>query len=106
MGEAIPQVPVATQLAVVMTPTRTSILYEAGPVNVNATYLSPVMVCLRVLIFVRNLLLTYDMQPNDLVQQSFPFSYYYLSISCDVAHNIRVYSDITSGRLFSAQASM
>lgn len=51
MGEAIPQVPVATQLAVVMTPTRTSILYEAGPVNVNATYLSPVMVCLRVHIF-------------------------------------------------------
>lgn len=51
MGETIPQVPVATQLAVVMTPTRTSILYEAGPVNVNATYLSPVMVCLRVHIY-------------------------------------------------------
>lgn len=59
MGEAIPQVPVATQLAVVMTPTRTSILYEAGPVNVNATYLSPVMVCPRVLIFERNLHLNY-----------------------------------------------
>ena len=37
---------VADQIAVIMTPTRTSFLFQAGPVTVNATYLSPVEVCL------------------------------------------------------------
>ena len=36
----------ADQIAVTMTPTRTSFLFQAGPVTVNATYLSPVEVCL------------------------------------------------------------
>ena len=36
---------VADQIAVIMTPTRTSFLFQAGPVIVNATYLSPVEVC-------------------------------------------------------------
>lgn len=44
MGEATPGIIIATQVAVIMTPTRTSILFEAGPVLVNATYLSPVVV--------------------------------------------------------------
>ena len=35
----------AEQEAVIMTPTRTSYLFQAGPVTVNATYLSPVEVC-------------------------------------------------------------
>ena len=35
----------ADQIAVTMTPTRTSFLFQAGPVIVNATYLSPVEVC-------------------------------------------------------------
>ena len=35
----------ADQVAVIMTPTRTSYLFQAGPVTVNATYLSPVEVC-------------------------------------------------------------
>lgn len=34
----------AKQTAVIMTPTRTSFLFEAGSVEVNATYLSPVVV--------------------------------------------------------------
>lgn len=34
----------ANQVSVIMTPTRTSFLFEAGPVTVNATYLSPVAV--------------------------------------------------------------
>ena len=42
---ANPQVEAADQVAVIMTPTRTSFLYQAGPVTVNATYLSPVEVC-------------------------------------------------------------
>ena len=36
---------VANQTAIIMTPTRTSFLFQAGPVTVNATYLSPVEVC-------------------------------------------------------------
>lgn len=35
---------IANQVAVIMTPTRTSILFECGTVTVNATYLSPVEV--------------------------------------------------------------
>ena len=35
----------AEQVATIMTPTRTSFLFQAGPVMVNTTYLSPVEVC-------------------------------------------------------------
>lgn len=38
------QTTVANQTAVVISPTRTSFVFEAGPVLVNATYLSPVVV--------------------------------------------------------------
>ena len=44
MGETI-EIEAAEQLAAMMTPTRTSFLFQAGPVTVNATYLSPVEVC-------------------------------------------------------------
>ena len=40
-----PAINESSQLAVLMTPTRTSFLFEAGPVTVNVTYLSPVEVC-------------------------------------------------------------
>ena len=47
MGGAVRlQIETADQVAVTMTPTRTSFLFQAGPVTVNATYLSPVEVCL------------------------------------------------------------
>ena len=39
-----PAINESSQVAVTMTPTRTSFLFEAGPVTVNATYLSPVEV--------------------------------------------------------------
>ena len=38
------EIEVANQVAIIMTPTRTSFLFQAGPVTVNATYLSPVEV--------------------------------------------------------------
>lgn len=45
MGGSFPPIDAADQVAVVVTPTRTSFLFQAGPVTVNATYLSPVEVC-------------------------------------------------------------
>ena len=42
-GEGL-QIEPAVQLAATMTPTRTSFLFQAGPVTVNATFLSPVEV--------------------------------------------------------------
>lgn len=48
-GQDFPGVDVANQVAISMTPTRTSVLFEAGPVTVNATYLSPVEVSTVVL---------------------------------------------------------
>lgn len=43
-GVNYPGVAVANQVSLIMTPTRTSIIFEAGTVTVNATYLSPVTV--------------------------------------------------------------
>ncbi|KLO07475.1 hypothetical protein SCHPADRAFT_881683 [Schizopora paradoxa] len=67
----------ANQTAISFTATRTSATFAAGPVIVNATFLSPVT-------------------PNDLVRQSMPFVYFYLDISSTdgASHNIRIYSDI------------
>ncbi|KLO15800.1 DUF1793-domain-containing protein [Schizopora paradoxa] len=65
------------QTAVNFTATKTTYSLSAGPINVNATFLSPIT-------------------PNDLVRQSMPFVYFYLDIfSTDgAAHDIRIYSDI------------
>lgn len=41
---AIPDIPQANQTSVIITPTRTSYLLNAGPVIINMTYLSPVEV--------------------------------------------------------------
>ncbi|KLO15790.1 hypothetical protein SCHPADRAFT_938386 [Schizopora paradoxa] len=73
-----PDVTVATQTAISFSATKTVFVFEAGPVNVNASFLSTVT-------------------PTDLVRQSLPFAYLYLDISSTDgnAHNIRVYSDIT-----------
>ena len=43
-GAPNPVIDAANQVAVIMTPTRTSLLFQAGPVTVNATYLSLVEV--------------------------------------------------------------
>lgn len=43
-SDNIPPIDSAKQTAITITPTRTSILFEAGPVTVNVTYLSPIEV--------------------------------------------------------------
>ncbi|KLO15787.1 hypothetical protein SCHPADRAFT_938384 [Schizopora paradoxa] len=87
MGDVDP--PYANQTAVNFTATKTSFSLTAGPVNVNATFLSPIT-------------------PNDLVRQSLPFSYFYLDIlSADgKAHDVRVYSDTTPQWLHGNDASL
>ncbi|KLO15793.1 hypothetical protein SCHPADRAFT_243465 [Schizopora paradoxa] len=78
MGLALPpHTTSANQTAASFTATRSSFMFMAGPVAVNATFLSSVT-------------------PTDLVRQSMPITYFFLDIvSTDgAAHNIRVYSDI------------
>lgn len=43
-SDNIPPIDSAKQTTITITPTRTSILSEAGPVTVNVTYLSPIEV--------------------------------------------------------------
>lgn len=43
-GQISPGLITADQVAISLTPTRTSVLLKAGPVTVNVTYLSPVEV--------------------------------------------------------------
>ena len=83
----------------VITPTQTVVAAQAGPMQVNLTFLNPIEV--------RNLLLTpliisadsTFFQPGDWVKQSIPFSYLALSAkSLDgAAHTVQVYSDVTGG---------
>ncbi|KAJ6482672.1 hypothetical protein C8R45DRAFT_1099940 [Mycena sanguinolenta] len=68
-----------------ITPTRTILTVQAGPVLLNVTFLSPVEVQVGV-------------QPSDWGRQSFPFSYLYLDgkASDGRSHSIQLYSDITA----------
>ncbi|EJC98593.1 DUF1793-domain-containing protein [Fomitiporia mediterranea MF3/22] len=79
MGEtAISNLTLANQTSVEFTATRTSFLYTAGPMQINASFISPI-------------------EPTDLVRQSLPFAYYTMSAkSLDGnAHQLRMYSDIS-----------
>ncbi|KAK0444567.1 uncharacterized protein EV420DRAFT_1574563 [Desarmillaria tabescens] len=69
----------ATNLTnIALTPTRTILMIQAGPMDVNVTFLSPI-------------------EPDSLVRQSFPFTY----LSVDVVsrdgreHDIQFYTDVT-----------
>ncbi|KLO17752.1 DUF1793-domain-containing protein [Schizopora paradoxa] len=80
LGDApIQNTTTANQTAVIFTPTQTSVLLQAGPVSINATFLSPV-------------------EPTDLVRQSIPFSYFFMTAqSSDGAnHDVKMYSDISA----------
>ncbi|KAF7428113.1 hypothetical protein PC9H_007332 [Pleurotus ostreatus] len=67
----------AVQKAVEFTATRTSFLMEAGGVEFNVTFLSPI-------------------EPNDFSRQSLPFSYLYMTARATDGqqHRVRMYSDI------------
>ncbi|KAH8111919.1 DUF1793-domain-containing protein [Phellopilus nigrolimitatus] len=77
-AQGTPLLSSANQTAVQLTPTRTSYILNAGPVTVNATFLSPI-------------------EPTDLVRQSLPFSYFYLSAqsSDGQSHDVQLYSDVS-----------
>ncbi|TDL21981.1 hypothetical protein BD410DRAFT_723660 [Rickenella mellea] len=76
-GQNLPHV--ANQTAAIITPTQTSFILQAGPVNVNSTFLSPI-------------------EPTDLVRQSMPFTYLYVDVtSADgQPHSVQLYSDISA----------
>ncbi|KAF8883854.1 hypothetical protein BD779DRAFT_1443529 [Infundibulicybe gibba] len=61
------------------TPTRTILNILAGPMELEVTFLSPI-------------------EPTDLVRQSFPFTYMYLTANANdgANHSVQVYSDITA----------
>ncbi|KLO08558.1 hypothetical protein SCHPADRAFT_604791 [Schizopora paradoxa] len=75
----LPDIATAKQLSVDFTPTKTTFVLEAGPFVINATFMSTVT-------------------PNDLVRQSLPFSYFYVSArsSDGLPHTFKIYSDISS----------
>ncbi|KAF5360446.1 hypothetical protein D9756_005173 [Leucocoprinus leucothites] len=63
-----------------ITPTKTVVRIEAGPIQFNVTFFSPI-------------------EPNDYVRQSMPFSYMYIdgfSTNDSSPHSVQVYSDITA----------
>ena len=81
----------------VITPTQTVVAAQAGPMQVNLTFLSPIEVRIHLLALLSSL--TPSLQPGDWVKQSIPFSYLAFSAkSLDgAAHTVQVYSDISGG---------
>ncbi|EJD03589.1 DUF1793-domain-containing protein [Fomitiporia mediterranea MF3/22] len=78
MGEmGVPSISPATQTSTEFTATRTSFLFMAGPMRINASFISPI-------------------EPTDLVRQSLPYSYFTMSASSTdgKSHSVRMYSDI------------
>ncbi|KAJ7644936.1 hypothetical protein FB45DRAFT_825074 [Roridomyces roridus] len=70
---------ISTWLSTTVTPTRTILTVQAGPMILNVTFLSPV-------------------EPSDWSRQSFPFSYMYVDgqTTDGNSHNVQLYSDITA----------
>ncbi|KAL0061631.1 hypothetical protein AAF712_011548 [Marasmius tenuissimus] len=68
----------ATLNDVIITPTRTVYVMTAGAVQLNVTFLSPI-------------------EPDDVVLQSFPFSYVFVDVNSSdgAAHQVQVYSDLS-----------
>ncbi|KAL5533549.1 hypothetical protein ACEPAG_9 [Sanghuangporus baumii] len=76
-GNKVPST-TAVQQSFVFTPTRSSYIMQAGPVNVNVTFLSPI-------------------EATDMVHQSMPFSYLYFTVQSTDGkeHSIQFYSDLS-----------
>jgi hypothetical protein len=83
---------------VVVTPTKTMVTGQAGPMQVNLTFLIPIEVRFRSSVTPNVLNMRY-LKPGDWVKQSIPFSYMsFTAKSLDgVAHNVQVYSDVSGG---------
>ena len=85
---------------VVVTPTKTMVAAQAGPMQVNLTFLIPIEVRFIFHSFVTpSVLNMHYLKPGDWVKQSIPFSYMsFTATSLDgVAHNVQVYSDVSGG---------
>lgn len=88
----------ATQQALVFTPTRTSFRLQAGPVDVNITFLSPIEVSISRHSQQSGIIVP---QPKDLIKQSMPFTYIYMDLVSNDGqpHDVQVYSDISAGEV-------
>ncbi|KAL0952523.1 hypothetical protein HGRIS_006784 [Hohenbuehelia grisea] len=73
----------------IITPTQSIFTIQAGPLEVNITFLSPI-------------------EPHDLVLQSFPFAYYFIEFAATdgQAHKVQLYSDIAGGWVSENDASL
>ncbi|KAI0779898.1 DUF1793-domain-containing protein [Fomes fomentarius] len=78
----------AVQKSVQITATKTVFVMTAGPVDLTVTFLSPI-------------------EPSNLVNQSFPFSYYAISAASNDGqpHKVQVYADI-SGEWIAADTNL
>ncbi|KLO07713.1 DUF1793-domain-containing protein [Schizopora paradoxa] len=74
-----PTVNVSNQVSVQMTPTRTIVETQAGPINLTMDFMSPI-------------------DADDLIRQSVPFSYLAISAASidGKPHSVNVYSDVSS----------
>lgn len=94
-------VSIANQTATEFTSTQTTVVLTAGPMQITVSFISPIEVV--VLLFemsdTRSCL---HQQPTDLLRQSLPFAYMSISASSTdgAAHSLKLYSDISGGRLF------
>ncbi|KLO10456.1 DUF1793-domain-containing protein [Schizopora paradoxa] len=78
-GDTTPVSNTSMSFSVQITPTRTIMEVQTGPVNTTMTFLSPITA-------------------TDLTRQSLPFSYFFITASSldDLPHEVKVYSDITA----------
>ncbi|KAI5115723.1 hypothetical protein M0805_009016 [Coniferiporia weirii] len=83
----VPFAPLATQTSVEFTPTSSIFTLTAGNMLINATFMSPI-------------------EPTDLVRQSLPFSYFYMTATSldGNPHSVSMYSDVT-GELITGDRS-
>jgi hypothetical protein len=81
-----------------MTPTQTVVTAQAGPMQVNLTFLNPIEVRFHSS-FTFQCLHAHHLKPQDWVKQSIPFSYMaFTATSTDGAsHAVQVYSDVSGG---------
>ena len=84
--------------SIAITPTQTVVAAQAGPMQVNLTFLNPIEVRIHSSVTV-NVYIRIILKPGDWVKQSIPFSYLaFTANSLDGAsHAVQVYSDVSGG---------
>ena len=83
---------------IVVTPTQTVLAAQAGPMQVNLTFLIPIEVRFHSSVTF-TFLHIHHLKPGDWVKQSIPFSYLSLTAKSldNASHAVQVYSDLTGG---------